>query len=104
MPDVQLNFSVSQPGVAVERCACPRPSLARMRGSPLGFDRALQTYRLGHGNEGGESRVPAHRQSAMQALALNGGRSTSYFVYNVSMLRQITTVSTKGQFVIRSEM
>jgi AbrB family looped-hinge helix DNA binding protein len=28
----------------------------------------------------------------------------SYLMYNVSMLRQITTVSTKGQFVIPSEM
>ena len=28
----------------------------------------------------------------------------SYFMYNVSMTRQITTVSTKGQFVIPSEM
>jgi AbrB family looped-hinge helix DNA binding protein len=28
----------------------------------------------------------------------------SYFIYNVSMIRQITTVSTKGQFVIPSEI
>jgi AbrB family looped-hinge helix DNA binding protein len=28
----------------------------------------------------------------------------SYLMYNVSMPRQITTVSTKGQFVIPSEM
>ena len=28
----------------------------------------------------------------------------SYLVYNVSMRRQITSVSTKGQFVIPSEM
>ena len=28
----------------------------------------------------------------------------TYFSYNVSMIRQITTVSTKGQFVIPSEM
>jgi AbrB family looped-hinge helix DNA binding protein len=30
--------------------------------------------------------------------------SYSYLIYNVSMIRQITTVSTKGQFVIPSEM
>jgi AbrB family looped-hinge helix DNA binding protein len=30
--------------------------------------------------------------------------SKSYFGYNVSMNRQITSVSTKGQFVIPSEM
>lgn len=28
----------------------------------------------------------------------------AYLVYDVSMIRQITTVSTKGQFVIPSEM
>jgi AbrB family looped-hinge helix DNA binding protein len=29
---------------------------------------------------------------------------SSYFLYNVSMQRQITSVSTKGQFVIPAEM
>jgi AbrB family looped-hinge helix DNA binding protein len=32
------------------------------------------------------------------------GTTDSYFAYNVSMIRQITTVSTKGQFVIPSAM
>ena len=33
-----------------------------------------------------------------------GEFGSSYLMYTVSMIRQITTVSTKGQFVIPSEM
>jgi hypothetical protein len=44
-----------------------------MAESRRSFDRELQTYCLGYGNEGRESRVSPQRQGAIQALALDAG-------------------------------
>ena len=54
-----------------------------------GFDRKLQSYRLGHGNQGGKAGISVSRKGAVQALALNAG-GFSYFGNAASRFRDAT--------------